>query len=70
MGSPPPPPPRIVSKKKAALARKRMSKKSGIGAWLGAVKKARAELNLTGFVACKKGTEFYTLTKSHYDATN
>ena len=59
---------KIVSKKKAQLARSWMKSKSGIGAWCVAVKQARKELGLTGFVACKKGTAFYKRVNAIYRA--
>merc|ERR1719378_798187 len=46
---------RVVSKKQSARG-----KKNG---WMVAVKKARAELKLKGFVAIKKGTPLYIKAK-------
>merc|ERR1719198_2065797 len=55
---------RIVSKKKSALA-----KKNGfLKPWNTAVKKARATLKLTGFVAIKKGTPLYEKAREFYNA--
>ena len=59
---------KIVSRKKAQLAKKRMNSKSGIGGWCKAVKQARKELGLVGFVACKKGSPFYKRVNQIYRA--
>merc|ERR1711994_287803 len=56
---------KVVSKKAHSQGKSRF-KKSGLGKWVSAMQKARAELGLTGFVACKKGTEYYNLAKSFY----
>merc|ERR1719408_574727 len=53
---------KIVSKKKSALAKKN----SFIKGWTAAVKKARAALKVTGFVAIKKGTPLYLKAKEFY----
>ena len=57
---------KVVSKKMNAKAKKQF-KKSGLGKWVAACQKARAELGLTGFVACKKGTAYYNLAKQYYN---
>merc|ERR1712098_553798 len=51
---------KIVSKKRSEIARKRLGK------WVAACMKARKELKLKGFVACKKGTAYYKAAKKHY----
>merc|ERR1712098_648341 len=51
---------RIVSKKRSEIARKRLGK------WVAACMKARKELKLKGFVACKKGSAYYKAAKKHY----
>merc|ERR1712098_928770 len=51
---------KIVSKSRQAGARKRLGK------WVAAMMKARKELKLKGFVACKKGTAYYKLARKHY----
>merc|ERR1712045_413685 len=56
---------KVVSKKQSGRASKNF-KKSGLGKWCAAMMKARKELGLTGFVACKKGTAYYKLTKKFY----
>ena len=56
---------KVVSKKAMASGAKRF-KKSGLGKWVEATQKARKELGLTGFVACKKGTAYYKLAKKYY----
>merc|ERR1712036_150923 len=58
---------RIVSKKASARASLAF-KTSAFGKWTAAVKKARKELKLTGFVAIKKGTPLYKAAKLHYNA--
>merc|ERR1712096_178944 len=54
---------KVVSKKQLALGKKAMK---GLSGWLKAVMTARKQLGLTGFVACKKGTEYYKLAKKLY----
>merc|ERR1719420_2551316 len=46
---------RVVKKK----ARRATDKRNGLDKWNKALMQARKNLGLTGFVACKKGTEFY-----------
>lgn len=55
---------KIVSKKASEAAKKRSAQT--IGKWTTAVKQAREELNLTGFVAVKKGTPVYTRAQEIY----
>merc|ERR1712046_334013 len=55
---------RVVSKKQSALAKQRGTLKP----WLSAVKKARAALKVTGFVAIKKGTPLYVKAREFYNA--
>lgn len=56
---------KVVSKKKSMLSKKR---KGGILNWCAAIKQARKEMNLQGFVACKKGTSYYKRVKAIYTA--
>merc|ERR1711900_153747 len=49
---------KIVSRKASARA--------GKNKWIAAVVKARKELKLKGFVACKKGTAFYKAARKNY----
>jgi len=49
---------RLVSKKKRALGK--------LNKWAAAVKAARAELGVVGFVAVKKGTPLYEKAKEIY----
>ena len=58
---------KIVSKKKLERG-KRLFKSTRLSAWIVAIGKAREELNLTGFVPCKKGSEYYKVTRKHFDA--
>merc|ERR1719428_2045670 len=51
---------KIVSKKQSNNAKKTL------GAWTAAVQKARKALNVTGFVAIKKGTPLYKKAKELY----
>merc|ERR1719265_72831 len=53
---------KTVSKKKHALGQKSYEK--NLKAWVLACTKARAELGLKGFVAIKKGSEFYIKVKA------
>jgi hypothetical protein len=53
---------KVVSAKKSALGQKVYEK--NLQAWVTACTKARKELGLTGFVAVKKGSEFYTRAKA------
>ena len=39
---------------------------SGLKGWLNATQLARKQLGLNGFVACKKGTEYYRVAKEIY----
>merc|ERR1719397_1210060 len=43
---------KVVSKKRSAIGKK---------GWVKATQAARKQLGLTGFVACKRGTEYYKL---------
>merc|ERR1712173_158364 len=58
---------KIVSKK-ANSAGKRAYKKNGLSKWTKAFMKARKNLKLKGFVACKKGTKFYKEAMRLYKA--
>merc|ERR1711879_438379 len=49
---------KIVSKKSHANGKK-VYKKNGLGKWTKAFMQARKNLNIKGFVPCKKGTKFY-----------
>jgi len=57
---------KIVSKKASEAAAKRVKEGIGIGKWTQAVKRARDELQLKGFVAVKKGSEVYELAQKYY----
>merc|ERR1712098_691757 len=54
---------KVVSKKAHANGLKSYKR---IAKWIAAVMKARKELKLKGFVACKKGTAFYKCARKHY----
>lgn len=58
---------KIVSKKLASRG-KTMLKKNGLSKWTKAVQQVRKQMGLTGFVAIKKGTSFYTAVRKIYDA--
>merc|ERR1719193_2427163 len=58
---------KVVSRR-SLLSGKRSFKK--IQGWLNACKIARKQLGLTGFVACKKGTRYYKVTKEIYSKSN
>merc|ERR1711884_310125 len=49
---------RVVSKKMSARA-----SKGPLAKWRKCMMRARKELGLTGFVACKKGSKYYKLTR-------
>ena len=55
---------KVVSKKANAVGKKKF-RNSALSRWVQACAKARAELNLVGFVACKKGTSYYKLAKKY-----
>merc|ERR1712173_431787 len=55
---------KVVSKKQLSAAKKNF-KGSALSKWVVATQKARKELGLVGFVACKKGTAFYKLAKKY-----
>ncbi len=57
---------KVVSKKSMKLHQKKY-KNSALSKWVEATQKARKELGLTGFVACKKGTAYYKLSKKYYN---
>ena len=57
---------KVVSKKANKSATKNF-KSNGLHKWTAACQKARSELGLTGFVACKKGSAFYKLAKQYYN---
>lgn len=57
---------KIVSKARLKVSQKAF-KNSALSKWVEATTKARKELGLTGFVACKKGTAFYKLSKKYYN---
>jgi len=57
---------KIVSKKASEAAKKRIKDGVGIGKWTQAVKRAREELGLTGFVPVKKGSEVYAKAQEYY----
>ena len=59
---------KVVSKKKLERGRK-MFKSTRLSTWINAIARAREELNLTGFVPCKKGSEYYKLTRKYFDAS-
>merc|ERR1711964_134416 len=54
---------KVVSKKGHAQGVKNYKR---ISKWTAAFMKARKELKLKGFVACKKGTAFYKCARKHY----
>ena len=55
---------KVVSKKQSQRAKKN----GGVKKWCAAIKQARKEMNLQGFVACKKGTPYYKRVKAIYAA--
>merc|ERR1719510_636391 len=55
---------KYVSKKKVAHGKKMFAK--GLGKWNAAVKKARKELGLKGFVGVKKGSALHTKATQLY----
>lgn len=59
---------KIVSKRASEAAAKRVKDGVGIGKWTQAVKRARDELGLTGFVPVKKGSEVYERAQKYYKA--
>jgi hypothetical protein len=57
---------KIVSKKRSAAGKNIFEK--NLAKWVSAFSKARAELGVVGFQACKKGTPLYEATRRLYDA--
>ena len=57
---------KIVSKKANKNGQKKF-KNSALNKWVQATQQARKELGLTGFVACKKGTQYYKLAKKYFN---
>merc|ERR1712157_535846 len=58
---------KVVSKKQFAAGKKQF-KSSGLGGWTKAVQQAREEMDVTGFVAIKKGTPLYKRAKEIFTA--
>jgi len=58
---------RVVSLRKQARAKR--TSFANIAGWLGAFKKARVDLGLSGFVLVKKGSILYERTKFFYEST-
>merc|ERR1712127_739971 len=56
---------KIVSRKASARSKKNFAK-SALGKWSAAFSKARKELGIKGFVACKKGSALYKKTRELY----
>merc|ERR1712203_417928 len=54
---------KIVTKRSNLSGKKNFSR---IAAWVSAVTKARADLKLKGFIACKKGSPLYKKAKEIY----
>jgi hypothetical protein len=54
---------KYMSKKKLKASKSN----KGLRNWISAVKKARKELKITGFVPIKKGTELYKLAKKYHN---
>merc|ERR1719338_62097 len=54
---------KVVSRKQLAAGKRAIK---GLSGWLKATMMARKQLGLTGFVACKKGTQYYQLAKKLY----
>eukprot|EP00928_Gymnodinium_smaydae_P028666 TRINITY_DN21809_c0_g3_i1.p1 TRINITY_DN21809_c0_g3~~TRINITY_DN21809_c0_g3_i1.p1 ORF type:complete len:542 (-),score=138.83 TRINITY_DN21809_c0_g3_i1:13-1596(-) len=57
---------KIVSKRASEAAKARFQD-SSMNKWSEAVKRAKTELNLTGFVAVKKGTEVYEKARVYFE---
>merc|ERR1712181_145987 len=55
-----------IMSKKASLRAKSSKGGKAILKWAAACKQARKQLGLKGFVACKKGSKFYTTVKAIY----
>merc|ERR1719427_417118 len=58
---------KVVSKKSMLHGKKALK---GLLGWLKATKAARKQLGLKGFVLCKKGTEFYRVSKKIYSKSH
>eukprot|EP00438_Fugacium_kawagutii_P032245 Skav200871 [mRNA] locus=scaffold3562:109930:110205:- [translate_table: standard] len=60
---------KIVSKRASEASKKRFNENgSTIGKWTEAVKRARADLNVSGFAVVKRGTELYDKAQEHFKA--
>merc|ERR1719266_1721501 len=57
---------KVVSKKRLKASTSNF-RGSSLARWSKAMMRARGELGLTGFVACKKGTAYYKLCKKYYE---
>ncbi len=58
----------LMMNKNGKIVSKKQSKNGGVKKWCAAIKQARKEMNLQGFVACKKGTSYYKRVKAIYAA--
>merc|ERR1739841_21606 len=56
----------LIKNKAGRIVSKKKSQRSKASPWLAAVKKARSELKIKGFVAIKKGTPLYKKAKELY----
>merc|ERR1712218_420339 len=57
---------KIVSKKQQATGKQRFK---NVKPWIDAIKKARKEMGVSGFVAVKKGSDLYTKARAIFDAS-
>merc|ERR1712058_171067 len=56
----------LTKNKHGKIVSRKASARAGKNKWIAAVVKARKELKLKGFVACKKGSAYYKLARKNY----
>merc|ERR1712098_161769 len=56
----------LTKNKHGKIVSRKASARAGKNKWIAAVMRARKELKLKGFVACKKGSAYYKLARKYY----
>merc|ERR1711900_138395 len=56
----------LTKNKHGKIVSRKASARAGKNKWIAAVMKARKELEIKGFAACKKGTAFYKAARKNY----
>merc|ERR1711900_153706 len=56
----------LTKNKHGKIVSRKASARAGKNKWIAAVMKARKDLKIKGFAACKKGTAFYKAARKNY----